>query len=158
MYSRCVPESSSSQVWPPNQGYIPVLVPPIPLHASAEKPCYLNVFHQTSWPRFVSCPRMMDIATPLRMLEACASPIFNSEHKSSGVVVRTCSGVSNRLWSVEINNRKFWSRWSAILLRVRTVDMLSKQSNLRSPRVTVCAPASDVDALDHQSQLACDET
>jgi hypothetical protein len=40
----------------------------------------------------------------------------------------------------------------------RTVDMLLKQSNLRFPRVTAYAPASDVDDLDHQSQLACDET
>ena len=43
---------------------------------------------------FVSYPRVMDIVTPLRMLDVLPNPIFNSEHKSSGVVVRTCSGVS----------------------------------------------------------------
>src|SRR5436305_15135024 len=94
----------------------------------------------------------------LRMLEVLPSPIFNSEHKSSGGFVRTCSSVSTDSWSVEINNRKILVTMVCNLLRVRTVDMLLKQSNLRSPRVTAYAPASDVDALDHQSQLACDET
>jgi hypothetical protein len=68
--------------------------PPIPPHVSVENQHYLNAFHQTSWPGFVSYPRTMGIFTPLRMLEVHPSPIFNSEHKSSGVVVRTCNGVS----------------------------------------------------------------
>src|SRR5436305_10842020 len=93
IYSRCVPESSSSpKFWPPNQGCIPT--DPNPSTCISRKQRHLNAFHQTSWSGFASYPRMTDIGTSLRILDVQPSPIFNSEHKSSKAVVRTCNGVS----------------------------------------------------------------